>query len=72
MSYDNWRTTDPHDNELGRSSGTPEPYRCLDCPWRGRGFSAAVAHYWAHHGEHTVKPASDPRCQTAHEKAKSA
>jgi len=70
-SYDAWKTTNPHDNELGRSNGQPELYRCLTCTWQGRGIFAATEHWRT--TEHNVKPASDPRF-TAHasEKAKSA
>jgi hypothetical protein len=59
MSYDAWKTTNPDDEQLGRSTGQPEAYRCLDCPWRGKGILAASDHFWA--TEHSVKPATDPR-----------
>lgn len=53
MSYDAWKTTDPADNELGRSRNQPTPYRCLDCHWTGKGAIAQADHYYAT-GHHIV------------------
>lgn len=71
MSYDSWKSTNPADNELGQSHGHPEPYGCLDCAWRGKGYGAASAHFWANTG-HNVKPLSDPRFKGQRQTARTA
>jgi hypothetical protein len=43
-SYDAWKTTDPADRTLGRAKGQPEPFRCFDCAWTGKGYIARAAH----------------------------
>lgn len=57
--YDQWKTTDRADEQLGRTDGRPTRYRCRDCAWSGNGSLARAAH-WRATG-HTVLPASDPR-----------
>ena len=66
-SYDHWKTTDPADRELGRSRGTPVKYRCLDCPWRGKGSIARAQQFQA--TGHTVLSADDPRFTSERRKA---
>jgi hypothetical protein len=60
MSYDAWKTTNPADNALGRSSGAPTIYRCLTCGWKGRG-SIARANHWQVSGHKLIVPKDDPR-----------
>lgn len=67
MTYDAWKTTNRDDEQLGRSNGQPEMYRCLDCPWKGWGIQAATEHW--HVSQHNVKPASDPRFEADARKA---
>ncbi len=43
--YDAWKTTDPADNELGRSNGKPSPWHCTVCEAHGRGVMAQAAHW---------------------------
>lgn len=62
MSYDSWKTTNRDDERLGRTNGNPEPYRCVDCEWRGKGILNATQHWYA--TSHNVKHASDPRFKT--------
>ena len=58
--HDAWKTTDPADNELGRSDGQPVPYRCLTCGFRGKG-SIARANHWQRTGHRLIVPKDDPR-----------
>lgn len=61
MSYDDWKATNPADSALGRSDGTPEPFACLECPWRGQGYTARSEHYYA--TKHQIVWACDPRAE---------
>ncbi len=45
MNYDTWKSTNPADNELGRSTGTPTPWHCLNCEATGKGVMAQAAHW---------------------------
>jgi hypothetical protein len=64
MSYDAWKTTDPADNTLGRSHGTPTRYWCLTCGWRGEG-SIARSNHWQKTGHPLIVPNDDPRAKEA-------
>lgn len=63
MSYDAWKTTDPADNALGRSRGEPIKFACLDCTWRGKGYTARGEHWRA--TKHQIVWACDPRVERA-------
>jgi hypothetical protein len=69
MSYDAWKTTDPADERLGRSDGTPTRYRCLTCGWRGQGAIARATH-WQRTGHRIIVPKGDPRFADAATKRK--
>lgn len=59
MSFDSWKTTNPADNELGRSNGRPFRFRCLDCAWTGAS-PMARRHHWVV-TEHRIVYRDDPR-----------
>ncbi len=61
MSYDDWKATNPADETLGRSNGRPVAFACLDCLWRGKGYQARSAHYFA--TKHKIVWACDPRAE---------
>lgn len=43
-SHPEWHGTEP-----ARERSYPEAYRCLDCPWFGKGVKAYEHHKQAHH-----------------------
>lgn len=54
--YDAWKTRAP---EMPSSNGKPERFACLDCEWRGKGYTARADHYLR--TAHRVVFGSDPR-----------
>lgn len=64
MSFDAWKTTNPADNELGRSHNVPTPYRCCTCGWRGKGSIARSEHFYKT-GHDLIVPKEDPRATSA-------
>lgn len=54
-----WNGPPEAKDDPGRASGRPEPYRCLDCPWHGKGLFLYVAHWTS--TKHQIVSKVDPR-----------
>jgi hypothetical protein len=61
VGYDAWKQTDPADETLGRSRGQAEPFACLECPWRGNGYTERSKHWYR--TKHRIVWACDPRAE---------
>jgi hypothetical protein len=59
MDAPNYNGAPGPEHDPGRSKGQPSRFRCLDCDWKGHGYSAKAMHFYS--TQHRIVWSGDSR-----------